>query len=232
MKPNQKSAVANLWKDAYETIQKLILSSQLKPGAIITEIGLSKQLGLGRTPVREALQKLEQEGLVVTENRRKRVFILTIKEIEDIFDLKICIESAVAQWAAERGEAAEFSQLSAIMNQMKTLAAARPANEPEEEAWFKKWMTLDAALHQCLFQMAANKRAEQIITNLNKQWHRLKVGLLAMEGRIEKSVIEHEKIVQAVLNQNGQEAFEAMHNHLQNLKRMLIRLLKFFNYPV
>ena len=97
---NRKKA----WEEAYNYVKKLILSTKLKPGEIISEQSLAEELGISRTPVREALRKLEQEGLIVSNKRRKQVFILTMKDMEEIFDIKEVLESNIARWAAEKGK--------------------------------------------------------------------------------------------------------------------------------
>ncbi len=66
---------------------------------------------------------------------------------------------------------------------------------------------------------------------MNIQWHRLKVGMLALEGRIEKTVAEHEAFVQAILEKNPEKAEQAMQEHMKNVKRELIKLMKVFHYP-
>ena len=73
--------------------------------------------------------------MIVTKNRRKRVHILTVNEIEHIFDLKIEIEGAVARWAAQRGSKNQFGQLDNISKDMKRLARLRPSDEQKEDAW-------------------------------------------------------------------------------------------------
>ena len=216
---------------AYEKIKGLILSANLQPGQAVTETALSKDLGLSRTPVREALHELEREGLVITKNRRKRVHMLTVSDIEDIFDLKIEIESVVAGWAAQRGSKNQFQQLDKISNQMQRLARLRPGSERKEQAWLNKWLVADRKLHALLFQMAHNKRARQIIENFNSQWHQMKLGMLALEGRIEKSAVEHERIVRAVCAQRPVQAEKQMRTHLQNLKKELVKIMKLAHYP-
>ena len=81
---------------------------------------------------------------------------------------------------------------------MKRLARLRPSDERKEGAWLDKWLIADRKLHALLFLMASNKRAQQIIRNFNSQWHQMKLGMLTLEGRVEKSAVEHERIVQAV----------------------------------
>jgi len=217
---------------AYHAIQDLIMSMHIKPGEVVTETALSDKVGIGRTPVREALKVLEQEGLIVTKNRRKRVYILTVKEIEEIFDLKISIEGYLVKKAAEQGDKASFSKLSKCTKEMRKLASITPRNENEEQQKLDKWLEVDKELHTIIFNIANNKRAEQVIRNLNTQWHRLRVGIYTMEGRMEKAVEEHEKFVGAIVSGNGDEAEMQMRTHLDNLKRELVKILKLFHYPI
>ncbi len=219
------------WEEAYETIEHLILTMQMEPGEVITEMALSERLNISRTPIREAIKKLEEKGLIVTKNGRKKVYILTIKEIEEIFDIKIYLEGAVAKWAALRGEEAEFKELRKIMAEMKAFTAEKPQNEESEALRLKNWLAIDRKLHGVVFKMAKNQKSENIIKNMNIQWHRLKVGMLALEGRIEKTVAEHEAFVQAILEKNPEKAEQAMQEHMKNVKRELIKLMKVFHYP-
>lgn len=220
------------WEEAYDVIQEQILTMQIKPGEAVTEIALSDKLGIGRTPVREALKRLEQEGLIVTHNQRKRVYVLSIREIEEIFDLKTAIEGSVTGWATQRGSEDDFTELYLIGEEMKQFLSARTSTQKEEEEWLAAWLEIDQRLHAHLFRMSGNSRAESVIKNLNVQWHRLKVGILAMEGRIDRTVAEHQKFVDAVLARNLEAAEVAMKEHLQNLKRELVKLLKVYHYPV
>ena len=95
------------WEKAYDEIKHLILVMGIRPGENLSENALAARLGISRTPVREALKALEREGLVVSERGRKRAFVLTIRDVDEIFDLKIALEGKVARWAAERGSAAD-----------------------------------------------------------------------------------------------------------------------------
>lgn len=216
---------------AYDTIKQLIMNADLRPGQAVTEIGLSQQLGISRTPIREALGDLEQEGLIITTKRRKRVYMLSVREVEELFDLKIEIEGAVARWAAQRGSAKQFVRLQSISKRMNNLAAKRPSTEAKESHWLEQWLAIDEELHRTLFEAAGNQRARQTVLTLNVQWHQLKVGMLTLEGRVEKSAVEHERIVAAVCAQKAAEARKRMQTHLQNVKRELIKIMKFAHYP-
>lgn len=228
MRPMQ---TRDAWEQAYETIQSLILQMEVKPGETVTETALSQRLGLSRTPVREAVKRLEQEGLIVTTNRRKRVYILTIREMDELFDLKICIEGAVARWAAERGDKDGRRRLRDALALMKRIAATRPADPTGEPMWLEAWLDSDRRFHETLFDMAGNKRARQVIRNCNMQWHRLKLGMLTLEGRIERSALEHEAIARAILDDRPAGAQKAMETHLQNLQKELVKVMRMLHYP-
>ena len=78
--------------------------------------------------------------------------------------------------------------------------------------------------------MADNTRAEQIINTLNTQWHRIKMGLSAIEGRMEKSATEHEMIGKAIISRDTVAAEEAVKNHLSNLKNVLLKIMQAFSF--
>ncbi len=217
---------------AYEEIKHRILTMDIKPGEVISENKLSQEVGVSRTPLREALKQLEVDGLIVSSGRRKRVFMLTIHEIEEIFELKVAIESSVARLATEKGQEQDFAELRDIVQHMNQFAEIVPEDTSEaHDRWLNEWLELDRRFHDLLFQMANNRRAEQVIKNLNYQWHRLRVGLLAMEGRIQKSVKEHTGIAQAILDGKSVEAEALMKDHLSNLKKMIITIMSAFHFP-
>lgn len=216
----------------YKIIRELILTMELKPGEAVTETGLAKKLNVSRTPVREALNILEQDGLIITQNRRKSVYVLTIKELSDIFDLKINLEGSIARWATQRGTVKQFKQLEKTLAEMGKIAEeSKTANDEDEHKILESWLEKDRQLHKTLFEMANNQKAIQIVKNLNIQWHRLRIAIYALEGRIERSFVEHDNFVRAILEKDATGAETAMRSHLNNLKRELIKILKFFHYP-
>ena len=227
-----KQKVGSEQERVYRIIQDLILTRQLQPGEAVTEVGLAEKLKVSRTPVREALNILEKDGLIVTHNRRKRVYVLTIQELANIFDLKISLEGSVASWAAQRGTKAQRKKLEGALKTMQRIAKdAAKKPETHQEKILDAWLTADRSLHDTLFEMADNQKAAQIISNLNTQWHRLRVAIYALEGRIEKAYVEHEKFVTAILDQDPDAAQSAMRQHLENLKKELIKILELFRFP-
>lgn len=214
---------------AYNSIHSMILSQKIAPGESVTEHALSQQLGIGRTPVREALAKLQAEGLIESEKGRKTVHSLTLDEIDEIFDIKIALESAMAGWAATRGSKVLKKKLAAIMIKMKNLAEYRPKDEVERKQYLQSWLKTDAALHQFIFKMADSEKAQNIIENMNQQWHRTRISVYALEGRVLRSAKEHETFVKHIISGDAQKAETAMKSHLQKLKQEIHPIFELFN---
>lgn len=204
-------------QQAYDHIKWRILELKLKPGEYIADTQIAEELGISRTPVREALYRLENEGLLTSVARRGwRVYALSLKDIHDIFDIKASVEGMIAAQAAACKDAALHEALRASIRQMREAVAA---DDP------KAWLAADFALHEVLFRMVNNDRAERIVSNLNDQWHRLRIGFAAMEGRIARSTQEHSLFVEAILDGDADRAERAMRDHLNQVRAELVRLL-------
>lgn len=226
-----KNNIRNSKENAYTQIHDLILGMEIKPGEAITEISLSKRLSIGRTPVREALKKIEQEGLIFTTNHRKRIYILTLKELEEIFDIKICLESYVAECAANNCTSRYSKQLQIALKEMEIAASLSIQNDYEEKKRLNDWLIADRTLHHLLFKMADKPKIEPIIQTLDLQWQRLRLGIYTLEGRMNRSYLEHKTFVLAIIDKNPEEANNLMRLHLKNVSSELIKLFKMFNYP-
>lgn len=220
------------WTVAYDSIKADILSMRLKPGESISEVTISDQLGMSRTPVREALKMLEKEGLIVSEGRRKRVFILSIHEVREIFDLKIALEGHAALCAAQRKNESDARSFAEVLKSIDAFAAEELPVWLTDHAMIREWLEIDRRYHEVLFRMAGNGRAELIVGDLNSQWHRLETGLLAMEGRLRRNVDEHRAIGEAILAGRGAEARDMMEAHLESLKMTIITIMETFKFPV
>lgn len=204
-------------KQAYDYIREQILTLGFKPGEILTDTQIAEQLNISRTPVREAFQSLEKEGLVINEARRGwRVYSLSLHDINEIFDLKINIEGMLIRRAAECEDEGLRNELAEAMEYMR---------RSTEKKNHEEWLQADIHLHNTLFLMADNVRAERFVANLNDQWHRLRLGYDAVQGRTRQSVLEHEAFVESVLEGAPEQAEEALRVHLERLRADLIHLV-------
>jgi len=210
-------SVTTYQEQAYDFVKARIMNLDLKPGQYVTDSQIAEELDISRTPVRDALRLLEHEGFLISEARRGwKVYSLSLEDIHEIFDIKEALEGMIARQAAGCQDEGLRSALREAMDRMHHAAEA---DDPDA------WQEADFQLHRIISAMAANERATRIIQNLNEQWHRVRIGFLAMQGRIERSNPEHEAIVENILAGDGQEAERLMHIHLNNVREELVRLL-------
>ena len=210
-------STGTLQEQAYDYVKAQIMNLELKPGQYITDSQVASELNVSRTPVREALRRLEQEGLLVNQARRGwKVYALSLEDIHEIFDIKASLEGMLARRAATCQDEGLQKSLREAMEGMK-----RAARTGDGDAWLEA----DFQLHRVIFSMGGNERAAGIIQNLNDQWHRVRIGFLAMQGRIERSNPEHEAVVDMILSGDSQEAERLMRIHLDNVRDELVRLL-------
>lgn len=211
------NSTESLQQKAYDYIRENILAMEYQPGDFITDSKIAEELEISRTPVREACQRLEYEGLLFSGSRRGwRIYSLTIKDIDNIFDLKCEIEGLIARKAAMCPDAELRNTLKDLSKQMKEASINN-----DLEAWLKT----DTAIHHILYVMAQNDRAERFINNLNDQWHRLRSGYIKMIDRLEDSTEEHDKFVTAIINGEPDEADKALQGHLNNVREGLLKIL-------
>lgn len=221
-----------MWQQAYDRIRKDILRHVLQPGEAISEVRLSKTLGISRTPVREALNRLELDGLIVSNNRHKRVNALTVEEINATFELKKAIEGHMIRLAAERANEDQLGHMRAILARFQTFLSVDVATVSGEDELIDRWTALDEEFHDLVFDMAKNRRAAAIVRNLNSPWLRIRAGLLRMEGRLESNVREHIEMAAAVLEKDGQKSGQLITVHLEKLRKTLTDIMEAFHIPL
>jgi DNA-binding GntR family transcriptional regulator len=210
--------LATFQQQAYDYVRGEIINLGFKPGEFITDAQITEKLKISRTPVREAFQRLEKEGLLVNEARKGwRVYMLDLEDIREIFEIKISIEGMLVRRAAQCTDEGLRKDLADALADMK---ASVEADDPDT------WLQADIHLHNTLFLMANNERAEQIVQNLNDQWHRIRLGYVALQGRTRKSLEEHENFTRSVLAGDPDEAERQIREHLARVRDDLVLLVK------
>jgi DNA-binding GntR family transcriptional regulator len=202
---------------AYEYVKKRVMSRIYTPGQKILDSKIAAELNISRTPVRDALRLLEHEGFLVgLAGKGWNVYALSLEDINEIFDVKVELEGMLARKAA----ACTDKKLRALLkNALEGMKAAEKVKDNET------WRKNDMDLHRIMLAMAANKRAARIINDLNDQWYRVRIGLVAMEGRVHRSNLEHTAFVESILSGNGDEAAQQMRSHLNNLRQEIVNVL-------
>jgi len=207
---------------AYQLIKEAILYQRLKAGEVYSQDGLCTDLGINRTPVREALLELQKEGHInFMRGRGIEIVPITKKQAEDIVEMRFIIELAGSELAAQRRTEQHLDQLKANIDDMQAnIHAAEPV------FMYK----LDRKFHIHLFEAADNERMLEAIENLRDQF--LKLETLDAFNDSQKSLQvleEHRKVFDAVLAGDSVLARSAMQHHLNNTyKRTVTPVMKRF----
>lgn len=208
---------------AYDFVKARIMNLELKPGQYITDSQVAGDLNISRTPVREALRRLEQENLLINEARHGwKVYALALKDIHEIFDIKETLEGLIIRRAAACQAEGLRRTLKEALERMQ-----RATQDGDPDAWLEA----DAQLHEIIFTMGGNEHASNIIRGVNDQWYRVRIGLQALEGRMQRSTPEHEHIVEHILAGDGEEAARLNRTHVNSVRDELVRVLVNLVFP-
>ena len=199
--------------DAYAALHAAIVAGELSPGERLIEEELAEQLGLSRGAVRGAILRLGHEGLVVRErNRGARVRRLEPEEAIEILEARAALESLVAGYAALRRTEEEARELEALIAQMERLHAQGELLAMSER---------NAVLHRRILEISRHQVAYDICSRLHSQVVRFQFRTVLAPGRPARSIVEHGRIVAAIVAGDRPGAEAAMRAHLTNVAATL-----------
>ncbi len=202
----------------FETLREAIINGTLKPGERMMEIQLAEQLGVSRTPVREAIRKLELEGFVVMIPRKGAyVAGISLKDIADVFEVRAAMEALAAGLAAERITAEELEEMERLLVRI---------GEYIEANRFEEVVEMDTLFHEALYKASRNLKLEQILQNLREQIQRFRSTSLAYPGRMREALEEHKKIVEAISERNAALAQQLAQEHIENAENSMLEALR------
>jgi DNA-binding GntR family transcriptional regulator len=200
----------SLSKIAYDAIRNSILSGQWKIGEIYNEKSIAADLGVSRTPAREALLELASQGFVVFLPRRGlMVNRFSRRDVDEIFELRKAIELAAVERAAKASPPFDLLEIEeSILQQRKA------AKQKEYDAFLEA----DRLFHTRFSELTNNRRLIAILENLRDMIHLMGSKALSLEGRALEVIEEHQAIFEAVKRGDHQEACRAMAHHLDQSK--------------
>jgi DNA-binding GntR family transcriptional regulator len=217
----QRQALAD---DVYEAINALLMDSIIAPDARITIDTLAGQLGVSPTPVREALARLESDGLVVKRGLRGYFATprLSLDEMRDLYDLRLLIEPWAAGKAAVRADADGKKRLS---DELRTLPTA--PRQPDY-AHLKAMSNHDMRFHELILELAGNEFVRQSFARSHCHLHlfRLQYGKSATTMAASAAVQEHKTIAAAIRKQDGSGAQDAMRQHLESSRDRIVAIFE------
>jgi len=197
-----------------ETLREAIVNSVLKPGERLMEIQLAEELGVSRTPVREAIRKLELEGFVIMIPRRGTyVADLSIKDINEVFEIRTALDVLAAGLAAERITDDELEVMERILVQI---------GEYIDQNELEPIVDLDSQFHDILYKACRNDRLVGIINNLREQFTRFRTISMAFPGRIQNTLEEHSRLVEAIAARDVDLAQQLAREHMENSEQTLL----------
>jgi DNA-binding GntR family transcriptional regulator len=192
----------------YNTLRNAILRGELKPGDRLMEMHLANKLGVSRTPIREAIRMLEQEGLAVTIPRKgAQVAKMTEKDLQDVLEIRDSLDELAVRMACQRMTKEQLGELRGAMETFRRAAVTRDVRSIVEA---------DEAFHNVIYRMANNPKLEVIVNNLKEQMYRYRYEYIKGKDTYDKLVEEHEFIVQGIERQDAGYVKEIMHQHLEN----------------
>ncbi|HHW03562.1 MAG TPA: GntR family transcriptional regulator [Thermoanaerobacterales bacterium] len=202
----------------FGALREAIITGELKPGERLMEVQLAEEMGVSRTPVREAIRKLELEGLVVMIPRKGAyVAGLSLKDAADVFEIRESLEGLAAALAAERITDEELEAMEKILTEISS------ASEKDDvETIIKK----DAEFHQILFAATRNDRLAQIINNLKEQIDRFRVQSFTNPDRIKSILQEHRRIVDALKDGDADRAEKLAKDHIEKVENNVMNILR------
>jgi DNA-binding GntR family transcriptional regulator len=210
-------AARSLSDEAYFRIRDLIVSLELEPGSIVNERDLMQRLGLGRTPVREALRALAQEKLIEVYPRRG-IFVssVNVRDLASLSEVRALLESHAAGLAATRATADERSEAAELIEQVEQAAGERDE---------RRLIELDQRIHRHVYRCAHNAFLEE---TLNQYYVlTLRIWFLALDrvARLDEAVHEHRELMEAIRAADPEGAHEAMRRHVLGFEQAIRQVL-------
>lgn len=198
----------------FQTLRQSILHGELKPGERLMEIHLAERLGVSRTPIREAIRKLELEGLVVMIPRRGAVVAsITEKDLKDVLEVRRTLEILAGEVACERITPKLLEELKKAGKEFDRLKETEDINCLAEA---------DVRFHEIIYTATENARLITILNNLREQMYRYRLEYLKDKGSHERLCQEHQRIYTAIKNGDKAAVETAVSVHIDNQKEAIL----------
>lgn len=192
----------------FNTLREAILRGELVPGERLMELQLAAKLGVSRTPIREAIRMLEQEGLAITIPRKGAIVAgMTEKDMQDVLEIREALEELSVQVACDKITAEEIEQL---RENMKNFEDSLRSGD------LKKMAQADVEFHDVIYQATHNPKLISMLNNLREQMYRYRVEYLKNPQNHEQLLREHEAIYKGILEKDKVTVTDMIRKHISN----------------
>ena len=213
----EENAYLPLRDVVFQTLRQAILKGELQPGERLMEIKLAERLGVSRTPIREAIRKLELEGLVIMIPRKgAAVANITEKDTKDVLEVRRTLEMFAVEVACDRITPEQLVQL-------KEAAKAFEASKGSMD--LIRIAETDMNFHEIIYEATQNERLVQMLNNLRENMYRYRIEYLKDPNYYDSLVREHQAILDAVENGCKEKARVCMRDHIDNQQLAVISKL-------
>lgn len=202
----------------FEYLRNSILNGELEPGERLMELQLAQQLGVSRTPIREAIRKLELEGFVEMIPRKGAyVADMSIKDILDVLEVRMFLEGLATYLAAERMTDEEINSLKEILKKFE-----EEIGDMEKQ----QMIELDNKFHDMIIKGSRNNKLLQIVQGLQEQFQRFRVIYFNEYSEHEDLIKYHRAIVKAIADRDSKSAQEYAQTHVELIEESIIKWKK------
>lgn len=202
----------------FQTLRQAILRGELKPGERLMEIHLAQRLGVSRTPIREAIRKLELEGLVVMIPRRGAVVAsITEKDLKDVLEVRRTLEIMAAEVACERITPELLKELEKAGEEFQRLKASGDIT---------KLAAADVKFHEIIYEATDNARLVSLLNNLREQMYRYRLEYLKDTGSHDRLNAEHQKIYNSIRSGDKETVAAAVCEHIDNQQKAILMAIR------
>ena len=198
----------------FEELEREILSGTYERGEILTELKLSEQLGVSRTPIREALRRLEQEHIIEPTSKGARVIGITRDDISDICEIRLRLEGLAARWAAERADEAGIQALK------ETLELQEFYTQKQDPESIKN---ADSRFHQTIYSLCGSHSMQDTLDPLHRKLVKYRRVSVSKSSRAQLSFKEHQAIYEAIAAHDGEKAEKLTIQHVMNARDSILQ---------
>lgn len=202
----------------FNTLRQAIIKGDLKPGERLLEIQLADKLGVSRTPVREAIRKLELEGLVTMVPRRGTTVLgITKKHLKDVLEIRSALEELALELACRRVTPEQYEEL-------VRLEALLEEKQDSDNAF--ELSDIDEKFHEQIYQATNNPRLVQLLANLREQMYRFRLEYMKAKDKRPRLIQEHQQIIKALKNKDSKAGRKAIYDHIVNQANAILSTLE------
>ena len=203
----------------FNTLRQAILRGELKPGERLMEVQLANKLGVSRTPIREAIRKLELEGLVLMLPRKgAEVADITVKSLMDVLEVRKALEELAVQLCCDKITGKEIEELHRAADDFRRILKTSDDVTEIAEA--------DVRFHDIIYLATGNQKLIQILNNLREQMYRYRVECIKRKESHPILIAEHEEIIRRIENKEKKEAADIVCRHIDNQAEVVTGVIR------